>query len=274
MADPKDHKPEHHDPNQPPEVPAFEFPEELGLSGPAADAGPAEPLAELGFDASQSDVNFPSTEELDFTEPADFSFPSEVAAEGEVPPELEGVSEEVASADGGLRGSEEEVMAEPALGEDEVPEPELAGEGIEPVGEESIEEGELAEAVPKSRIPAWLGPAQWVLIGTLALAAVIVDIVAVGWVKNPHTFEIIWNVSFPVLLLLIPYALWRAKNAWVTPEITASYTVLLSLGAAALLCGVYFMGLELLRYNWDVKAKTAKAPIVAAPVAAAQNPGP
>ena len=209
--------------------PEFEEPDQ-----PGDEANPAEPVDEVGFGEP--------LEELDFTEPADFDFPSDAVAEDVVPGEGE-VSESI-----GLSG----------LGLTSDQEPIVAGEGV-PEAEEVVEEVEETEPRPRRNLLKWL--ARLELPGVVAIAAVI------WFVANMMTANGIWSATFLILLGLIPYALWKTRKYWTTPEITAVYTVMLAIGTAALLSAVYWLGLELFRYDWDIKAKKAKESVGSVSVA-------
>ena len=72
------------------------------------------------------------------------------------------------------------------------------------------------------------------------------------------------NIGCPVMLALIPYALWRSSAHWVTPAGSALYTVMLALSTAALITGTWCVGLELSRYDWQyskTRVRLGKPPI-------------
>jgi hypothetical protein len=132
----------------------------------------------------------------------------------------------------------------------------VAGEEAVAVAEEAVEEPE-----PKKRreLPAWVHTTEWALIGLIPLAAVVLNIVAIkNW--QPKNINLAWHISYVLLLLLIPYALWRSKNRWLTPRITASYTVMLAVATGCLLTGVWLLGNELSNCGWQIKVKKVRIP--------------
>ena len=237
MADSKGENPDFEEPDQPGnEWDAAEPVDEVGFGEPVDEVGFGEPVDEVGFGEP--------IEEMDFTEPADSSFPSDAIAEDTLSVDGE-VSEAVTSLSGlGLTSDQEPI---------------IAGEGV-PEVEEVVEEFE-EEAKPQrgKTLLKWL--ARLEIPGVLLIA------VAIWFVTHMITENVIWHAAFLILLGLIPYSLWKTRKYWTTPEITASYTVMLAIGAAALLSAVYWLGLELFRYDWDIKAKRAKDSVGAVSVA-------
>ena len=144
----------------------------------------------------------------------------------------------------------EEAAAEPVPAEEAAMEPELAGEGVADLElAEGLAEGE--EPKPKFTLPPWVRTAEWVAVGLLAAGALLAVVISVIWVKNPARVTLMLNIGCPLMLGLIPYALWRSMDRWVSPAISAIYTVMLALSTAALVAGTWFIGLELARYDWQ-----------------------
>jgi len=191
-------------------------------------------------------------EELDFTEPADFTFPSEQPAEAAAEHTGESSAAEPAEVEG-LFGAEGSGSAESPRPEEAAVEPEQAGEAIPDL--EAAEEpakSEDKQAKPKAELPPWVRTAEWVTIGVLSVGGILAIVVSAFWLdKSPGLVTLILNIACPVMLGLIPYALWRSMPRWVTPSASAVYTVMLALAAAALIVGTWFEGLELSRYEWQ-----------------------
>jgi hypothetical protein len=158
------------------------------------------------------------SEGLDFADTADFSFPDESA------------------------------VAEPA-GDETPAESLVVGEGLPDVGEEVVKPS-LAEAeeAPTRRRSKWLAQADWIGVALLAIV--------IWLVVQAVTVNVIWTTAYLILLVLIPFSLWKTRARWTTPQITAVYTVLLAISTAALLTAIYWLGLELSQYQWDINAKT------------------
>jgi len=245
VTDPKGEKPE---PNHPHE-------DDLSLELHGDQAGlPAakDHLSEaLPTNASTDEFQFLGpVEELDFTEPADFAFPTEPAEAVEHSGEFSAAEP---AEDQGLFDAEESAVAESPLAEESAPEPVLAGEGIAELGvaEEPAETKEK-QSKPKTELPRWVRTAEWVTIGVLAIGGLLSVVVSAIWLdKSPKVVTLILNITCPVLLGLIAYALWRYVPRWATPAASALYTIMLALSAAALIVGTWFEGLELSRYEWQ-----------------------
>lgn len=239
MTDPKGGKPESDHPHE------DDFPLDLNL-GQEGVPGAGEEFPQESMSASIDDFQFSGpAEELDFTEPADFTFPTEQTGEGAA----EGTSEFApAEHTGGEQffGADEQGFGSPAAEEAPV-EAELADEGIAEL--ESAEE----EEAPKSKfeLPPWVRTLEWITVGLLAVGGLAAVICSAAWVKDAKQVTLILNIACPVLLGLIPYALWRSSDRWVTPPISALYTVMLALSTAALIVGTWFEGMELSRYDWQ-----------------------
>jgi hypothetical protein len=243
VADPKNANPPPQDP-EPPE----------------GEAGTAGPLDELNFGGP--------LEELDFTEPTDLGAAGEPSAGGAVPGEAEAGGEPAggepaageASAAEGIDTLDFTSAAGPGADE-AAAEAQAAPEGLpdlgEPAAEPSAGEGEEAEKeLPTKRRPKWLAYIDW--LGLVLLAVVI-------WlVVQAVAVNVVWTTAYLILLVLIPFSLWKSRRSWTTPQITAVYTVLLAISVAALLTAVYCLGLELFLYQWDIRAKTK--PVVGAAV--------
>jgi uncharacterized integral membrane protein len=222
--------------------------ESHGQEHAAADA--PHPLDALGINSSTDEFHFSGpVEELDFTEPVDFTFPSEPAeaeADSDSSAEIGGI--EHAGLEH-LLGGEEAAPHEAAEGE-AVAEAEPAAEaGVVEAAEEEAETE--PQAKPKRELPAWVHTLEWTSVALLAVGALIALFVSIIWVQNPDTVTLVLNISCPLMLALIPYSLWRSSRRWVTPSISALYTVLLAIGAAALIGGTWAEGMELSRYNWQ-----------------------
>ena len=241
MADPKGERPESDHPHED-DLPLDLHQEQEGLP-PAAEENP---LDALGLSASTEEFHFSGpAEELDFTEPADFTFPTEQAAETGVVSEQTGelAFAEPAEAEG-LFGTEEGSPAESFLPEEAAVDTELAGEGIADL-EAAEEPAEAEEEKPKFELPAWVRIAEWVTVGLLGVGALAAIIISIVWVQDPGRVTLVLNIACPVMLGLIPYALWRSSARWVTPAASAVYTVMLALSTAALIAGMWLLGLEL-----------------------------
>jgi hypothetical protein len=133
-----------------------------------------------------------------------------------------------------------------------------AADGGEPAGS-------LAEDQPRKGSLAWLAYVEWV-----GVALVVTAVYLLFSLWSLTSDNVMWHAIYWVLMGLVPYVLWKTRRLWKTPEITAPYTIMLAIGVMALTTAVYFLGLELAEYKWDLKAKTAKtltaAPVVAQPV--------
>ena len=233
MTDSMGQNPDFEDPDQPeqPEQPA----EEWNLEEPAEQPAEQWDLEEPAGQPAEEFAFGEPIEEMDFTEPSDVSFPSDVVTEDGMTVDGE-VTEAVASLSGlGLTTDEEPI---------------IAGEGV-PEVEEVVDEFEQTPSPSKGKmLLTWLG--------RLEIPGVIGICVAIWFIAQMMTVNGIWTASFLILLALIPYSLWKTRKHWTTPQVTATYTVMLAIGTAALLSAIFWLGLELCRYDWDIKAKTAK----------------
>ena len=168
--------------------------------------------------ASTEEFHFSGpAEELDYTEPADFTFPGQPSG-GEAASEHSGelAAAEPAEAEG-LFGPEGIPSAESPPPEDAAVEPELAGEGIA-----DLETAEEEKPKPKLELPAWVQTAQWVMVGLLAVGSLVAVICSIVWVpQNPKQVTLTLNICCPLMLALIPFALWRSSARWVTPATSA-----------------------------------------------------
>ncbi len=260
MSDPKGEKPESDHPHE------DEFPLELHTDQAGAGSlGDEFPLESLSTSASIEDFQFSGpAEELDFTEPADFAFPTEqpsaVESSGEFAPPQEAEGQPSLGAEEGSFGESlptEEAVAEPLLAEEGIPDLKAA------------EEGESEAPKPKFELPAWVHTLEWVTVGLLAVGGLLAVVCSVVWVKDARQVTLTLNIACPLLLALIPYALWRSSVRWVTPQITALYTVMLALSTAALIAGTWLEGLELSSYEWQfskARVSAAKPRVVVIPL--------
>ena len=139
-------------------------------------------------------------------------------------------------------------------------------------------EEELAPK-PKRELPAWVRTLEWTTVTVLAVAAVIGLIVSAFFLNNADTVTLIVNICCPVMLFLVPYALWRSSRRWTTPAVSAIYTVLLAMSAAALIGGTWIEANELASYKWlyskaRVAAGKPRQTFIAPPPAAPNPPSP
>ncbi len=254
LSDPKEPKAESEHPH------ADEHVGELhGLPGFGPSAGP-NPLHELGLHASTDEFHFSGPmEELDFTEPADFTFPTGPdgsAIHGTSVPHF-GHSEAE-----GLFGGEQSHEHQHERGEGLPHEGGDVHDGIvdtELATDDAVAVEEAAELPkPKRQWPKWLGKAEWAAIIALPVIAVVANIAAIGWL-DATVKRWVLNISCPVLLLLIPYAMWRCKERWNKPIVTASYTAMMAMGTAMLIAGTWFLGTELSKYNWEIGRAKVRA---------------
>jgi hypothetical protein len=231
VADPKNPRVPSDEPQRPDDQPAAGGPlEELNLGGPL--------------------------EDLDFSEPSGFSFPAEAAAGSEPPAEAlpaEDADTMACVPGAALPGGEPAAATMPGM----VPEsaPEESPEATEAPAEPPASDAEAEEAEPASKRRKWLAHVDWVGVALLAIAIYFV-------VEQAVKTNVAWTAGYLILLVLIPFSLWKTRHRWTTPQITAVYTVLLAISTVALLTAVYWLGLELAQYNWDIKAKTR--PVVGA----------
>jgi hypothetical protein len=200
----------------------------------------------LNINASTEEFHFSGpVEELDFTEPADFTFPTEAAAEAGP---LADSSAEVPGAEHAgfdhLFGTDEAVPHEMPAGEEAVAETVSAAEP-------EAEGAEEPAIKPKRELPAWVHKVEWTTVAALSVAAVIGLIVAAFALDSADMATLIVNICCPLMLALVAYALWRSSRRWTTPAVSALYTVLLALSAAALIGGTWVEGMELAGYQWQ-----------------------
>jgi hypothetical protein len=159
-------------------------------------------------------------------------------------------------------GEDLAAIAEPAEGDASAP------EGEEPiVAEEEPSETPEEEIKPKKKAASLAFHAQWI-VAVLACVAV-----ALGFTfaNVPH---VIWHASGLITMIVLVSATWISRKVWATFQITALYTVLLAGALAALLIGVYCLGLELYVYGWDLKAKQAGKAAASATFIPAPAPAP
>lgn len=238
VTDPKHDNPESDHPHE--DDLGLEFHEEALPSG-----GEEHPLDAPSLNASADEFHFSGPiENLDFSEPSGFEFPTEQPLEAEVA--AEGASEDFSAPEAfsldvpaaALGPAEEELVAEAAA-------------ELEPVGETEDEAVE-AEAKPKFELPAWVHTAQWVAVGVAAVASLLAVAFAKFLITDPKQVTLILNIACPLMLGLIPFALWRSSSRWSTPAASALYTVMLAIGAAALIAGTWCVSGELASYDWKV----------------------
>ena len=204
VTDPKGKKPDSDHPHE--DDLSLDLSSELeGLPAAGGEHPPHDP----SLSASTEEFQFSGpAEELDFTEPADFAFPTEQPASDQSGSFVAGEHVGAEQAFGAEEGS----PAESPLPEETAAEAEMAGEGIADL--EIAEESAEKEPKPKFELPAWARIAEWVTIGVLAAGALLAVIISSIWVeKNPKQVTLILNIACPVLLGLIPYALWRSMRA-------------------------------------------------------------
>ena len=241
MADPKN-------PNLPPDAD--------GKPEPAAD-GPLEELSLGG-----------PLENLDFSEPSGFNFPAEMpggeAAEAVPADPSHGEAETTDFVPEFVLPGDEpataELAAEEAPGAEGMPSAVVEPPEAEAEGEaEAAAEGEEAETAPAPKRRKWLAHVDWVGVALLVIA-----IWLVVQAVSDNVANVVWTTGYLVLLVLIPFSLWKTRARWLTPQITAVYTVLLAISTAMLLTAIFWLGLELAQYHWDIKAKTRPAVVGAA----------
>jgi hypothetical protein len=244
LADPKDKKPESEHPHE------DDFPLELNLEHAGDEALPESESTS----ASMEEFHFSGpAEELDFTEPADFTFPTQPAGEHEAGFEHPGAFAPAEHAEGEhFFGGEEHgfgespATEEPVSADDAVPDLEAAEEEV---------------VKPKRELPAWVRTVEWVTVSLLAAGSVLAVVISAFWVeKKPDQITLTMNIAFPLMLALIPYALWRSSKRWMTPAGSSIYTMMLAISTAALILGAWLASLEVARYGWEYsKTRVAAA---------------
>jgi cation transport ATPase len=137
----------------------------------------------------------------------------------------------------------------------EAAEPAEAAEEAAAEGEEEKEGKEGKE--PKKKTPEWVFHAQWG-----GAAALCVAIYLIFFLTNIRHAP--WHAFYLITLVVLATATWMTRKIWATFEVTAFYTLVLAGAVAALLTGIYCLGLELCDHSWDIKAKTGKAAATAA----------
>ena len=246
MIDPKGEKPGSEHPHE----------DDLSLELPQDQEG-LPPAEEHPLNASTEEFHFSGpAEELDFTEPSDFAFPSAQPAEAGAASEHSGEFPAAEPAEAGLFfGPEggafgESPLPEGVAGEAMAAEAEPAGDGIADL--EVADEPTEGVEKPKFELPRWVRIAEWVTVGLLAVGALLAVILSIVYAQDPKQVTLTLNIACPVMLGLIPYALWRSMPRWVTPAASAVYTVMLALSTAALIAGMWLVGVELSHYDWQV----------------------
>ena len=85
--------------------------------------------------------------------------------------------------------------------------------------------------------------------------------VVIGLLLFPlHAPFAIWHgLAYLIVMIAMAFYLWKSRKIWTKYEVTVLYTVVLAGTAAALLTGVYCLGLALASpYAWDLGAKLGK----------------
>jgi hypothetical protein len=153
-------------------------------------------------------------------------------------------------------GEEDEAAAaavEPAEGAEGKATPEAFGEE-EPIGvEEEQPEGPQEELAPQKKPLDVLFHAQWI-------GAVVLCVIAALVFPLAHVSHAYWHSSYAVAMIALVAATWLTRKVWATFAVTALYTVCLAGALAALLTSVYWLGLELAMYDWNLTAKQGKQP--------------
>jgi hypothetical protein len=158
--------------------------------------------------------------------------------------------------------------AEPGAEAAEESEGELAAVAVgaeEPIGEEQAlavaeePEEDLAEEQPEKRRFTWLVYAQWV---GAALVITAVFFLFNLWEATAENW--VWHSTYWVLMALVPFVLWKTRESAATPKVAGPYNVILAIGLMAIFTAIFFLGLELARYKWDIKAKNRTGQVAAA----------
>jgi hypothetical protein len=186
-----------------------------------------------------------STDDLTFAEPGAETTPA-AEAPAEAAPAGEPADFMDFTATEGM-AAEAEPAAEPAE----------AGEQPAAVAEEGEkgEEGEEGEK-PKKKSPDWPFHLQWIIALAVCVVICLVFVFA-------HVAHAPWHAGYLISLVVLVTASWMTRKIWAQFEVTALYTMALAGALAALLTGVYCLGLEMSNYNWDLKAKAGRPPAVA-----------
>ncbi len=171
--------------------------------------------------------------------------------------------------DEGEEGEAAAAAVEPADGAEGEATPEAFDEE-EPIGvADEQPEGPQEEPAPKKPLDV-LFHAQWIGAVVLCLIAALVFPLA-------HVSHAYWHSSYAVAMIALVAATWLTRKVWATFAVTALYTVCLAGALAALLTSVYWLGLELAMYDWDLTARQGKLDqpraTVAAPLGAKPAPG-
>lgn len=125
-----------------------------------------------------------------------------------------------------------------------------APEGEVPVAEAVTAEDLTEEtAEPEGKKPGFSIPyGDWIGLG--------VAVVAIVGLTYWKTDSWLLHALYLIALTAIPFALWKSRSRWMSPELSESYTVLLGLTIGAMVTGTYLVGLELAAYDWDRKAQS------------------
>ena len=183
------------------------------------------------------DLTFPA-DELTFAEKEEeAASPSEPAAADQAP-------EEFAEA------------VEPSLGEELAPSDadalaEEPADAEEAPAEVAVEEEAGAEPEEK-KAKAAIGHLDWIAV---AVSCAVIGLLLLV-LCAPYA---IWHGVYLIAMIAIAFYLWKSRTIWTKYEVTALYTVLMAGTAAALLTGVYCLGLALsFPYDWDLGAASGK----------------
>ncbi len=141
-------------------------------------------------------------------------------------------------------------------------------EGEEPiVAEVEPSETPEEEVEPKKKAFGLAFHVQWIVAAAACVA------VALG-LTSAHVPYAVWHASYVIAMIVLVSATWMSRKVWARFQVTALYTVLLAGALAALLTGVYCLGLELYVYGWDLKAKQASQAAASATFVPAPAPAP
>ncbi len=173
------------------------------------------------------DLNFPA-DDLTFAEKeGEAAPPSEPAAASPAPEghdeAIEPVMGEELAFSAAESPGEEPVVAEEAPAEDAAE----AEADAEP--EETEPEKKKAKA-----LPAFF---DWIVVAAVCVAIVLLLLV----LRVPSA---IWHGAYLIAMIAMAFYLWKSRKTWAKYEVTALYTVVLAGAAAAMLTGVYCLGLR------------------------------
>ena len=211
----------------------------LAVGGIAGELDMSEPEGEKPI---FEDLTFPA-DELTFAEAEEpAAAPSEPAA-GSQPPEAHAEAVAAAPGEGLAPSAADAAAAEPAEAEEapaeEAPEAEAAAEAEEATPE-------------KKKAKVAVGYLDWIVVAAVSVVICLLLFLL-------HAPYAIWHASYLIVMIAMAFYLWKSRKIWTKFEVTALYTVVLAGTAAALLTGVYCLGLALCSpYHWDLGAKLGK----------------